>query len=70
MAKDLADAIASFNSTAKTVHEAIRPKLPEPWKAWAAKNHESLKQISAVSASDASAKAAADSEELADALGS
>ena len=58
-----------INSTAKTVHEAIRPKLAEQWKAWAAKNHEILKQISDASASDAPAMAAADNEMLADIFG-
>ena len=51
----------------KTVHESIRPKLAEQWKAWAAKNYETLKEISA--ASDAPAVAAADNaEELAEIL--
>ena len=52
------------------MHEAIRPKLAEQWKAWAAKNYETLKEISAASASYAPAMAAADNEELADILGS
>ena len=70
LAKVPADEIASFNSTAKKVHEAIRPKLAEQLKAWAAKNYETLKEISTASASDAPAMAAADNEELADILGS
>ena len=69
MAKVPADVIASFNTTTKTMHEAIRPKLAELWKAWAAKNFESLRQISAASAGEARAIAAIDNEELADALG-
>ena len=39
LAKVPADIIASFNNTSKIVHEAIRPKLAEQWKAWAAKNY-------------------------------
>ena len=67
LAKVPADIIASFNNTSKIVHEAIRPKLAEQWKAWAAKNYETLKEISA--ASDAPAVAAADiAEELAEIL--
>ena len=42
LAKVPADVIASFTSTAKTVHGAIRPKLAEQWKAWAAKNIASM----------------------------
>mmetsp|Transcript_21405 Transcript_21405/g.44963 ORF Transcript_21405/g.44963 Transcript_21405/m.44963 type:complete len:92 (+) Transcript_21405:397-672(+) len=70
LAKVPADVIASFNSTTKTLHESLRPKLAELWKAWAAKNFESLRQISAASASEAPAIAAADNEDLADAFGS
>ena len=69
LAKVPADVIASFNSTTKTVHETIRPKLAEQWKAWAAKNAENLRQISAASAGEACATAAIDNEELADILG-
>ena len=69
MAKVPAEVIASFNSTTKTMHKSIRPKLAVLWKEWVAKNFETLRQISAVSASKAPAIAAADNEELADALG-
>ena len=68
LAKVPADIIASFNNTTKTAHETVRPKLAEQWKAWAAKNLESLRQSSAASASEAPAIAAADNEELADLL--
>ncbi len=60
LAKVPADVIASFNSTTKTMHESIRPTLAVLWKAWTAKNYESLSQISAASASEAPAIAAAD----------
>ena len=69
LAKVPADVIAAFNSTTKAMHESIRPKLAEQWKAWAAKNFETLSQISAASAVEASALAAVDNEELADAMG-
>ncbi len=62
LAKVPADVIASFNSTTKTMHESIRPKLAVLWKAWAVKNYESLSQTSAASASEAPAIAAADDE--------
>ncbi len=68
LAKVLADVIDSFNSTTKAMHESIRPKLAVLWKAWATQNYESLSKMSAASASEAPAIAAADTEVLADAL--
>ena len=64
-----AETIAAFNKSTQTIHENARPKLAAIWKAWAAKNCESLKLMAAAAdtASAAAANVEAD-EELADAL--
>ena len=64
-----AEIITAFNKSTQSIHETMRPKLADIWKAWAAKNCESLKLMA--TAADTASAAAADveaDEELADAL--
>ena len=64
-----AEIITAFNKSTQSIHETMRPKLAVIWKAWAAKNCESLKLMAAAAdtASAAAANVEAD-EELADLL--
>ncbi len=68
VAKVPAEVIATFNSTTQAVHEQMRPRLAVLWKAWAAKNHESLRMTAAAAIIDAPAASADANEELADLL--
>ena len=64
-----AEIITAFNKSTQSIHETMRPKLAVIWKAWAAKNCESLKLMAAAAAASSAAAANVEAdEELADLL--
>ena len=66
-----AEIITAFNKSTQSIHETMRPKLAVIWKAWAAKNCESLKLMAVAAAASESSAAATNveaDEELADVL--
>ena len=64
-----AEIITAFNKSTQSIHETMRPKLAVIWKAWAAKNCESLKLMAAAAAASSAAAANVEAdEELADVL--
>ena len=68
VAKVLAEVTATFSTTTQKLHQNIRPKLAEQWKAWAAKNIASMRLTATTSAPTNPAVAAAADEYLANDL--